>query len=49
MLRFELPKIYLVFTTYIRGQREEHRAILATVLIEPEEKKLALVWQTSLP
>jgi hypothetical protein len=49
VLRFELPKIYLAFTTHIRGRREEHRSILASVIIEPEEKRLSMVWQTNLP
>ena len=49
LLKFELPRIYLTFTTHIRGRRVEHRAHLATVLLLPEEMKLAMVWQTALP
>jgi hypothetical protein len=49
LLRFELPRIHLAFTTHIRGRRVEHRAHLATVLLLPEERRLALVWQTALP
>jgi hypothetical protein len=49
LLRFELPRIYLTFTTHIRSRQEEHRAHLATVLLLPEEKRLAMVWQTALP
>jgi hypothetical protein len=47
-LRFEIPRIYLTFTTHVSGQREEHRARLATLFIEPEARRFALVWQTSL-
>lgn len=49
ILRVELPRIYLVFTTSVAGRREEHRALLATVILEPEEKRLSMVWQTALP
>jgi hypothetical protein len=48
LLRFALPRIYLVFRTFIRRDSVEHRARLATVLIEPELKRLQLVWQTTL-
>lgn len=47
-LRFELPKIFLAFSSKIRGRVEEHRARLATVLIEPERMKLVMVWQSTL-
>jgi hypothetical protein len=49
VLRLQLPRMYLVFTTHVRTRREEHRALLAAVILEPELKKLAMVWQTSLP
>jgi hypothetical protein len=48
LLTFELPKIYLAFTTRFGTRREEHRSKLATVLLLPEAKRLAMVWQTSL-
>jgi hypothetical protein len=48
-LRFELPKIYLTFTTSISKREEEHRApTLATVFIDTERRKLSLVWQSTL-
>lgn len=49
LVRLELPKLDFVFTTRVAGRREVHGATLATVLLEPEEKRLAMVWQTSLP
>lgn len=48
VLRFELPKIHLVFKTDIRGRREEHRAKLATLLLEPEHLRVSMTWQSSL-
>jgi len=48
VLRFELPRILLGFTTRIGTRREEHGARLATVLVEPEERRLSLVWQSVL-
>jgi len=47
-LRFELPRISPGFTTRINGRREEHDARLTTVLIEPEDRRLCLVWQGTL-
>jgi hypothetical protein len=47
-LRFDLPQISLGFRS-VWGQRAEaHEAILASVLVALDEKKLSLVWQTSL-
>jgi hypothetical protein len=48
VLRFELPKIFLAFSSKIRGRVEEHRARLATVFIALERMKLSLVWQSTL-
>lgn len=47
-LRFELPRIFLTFSTRFGSRREEHRSRLASVMIEPDERKLRMVWQTSL-
>lgn len=49
LLRFELPRVQLVFTTHLRGRREQHHGHLATVLLLPEERRLAMIWQTALP
>ena len=48
MLRFELPKIFLAFTTHFGARHEEHRARLITVVIAPDQRRVALVWQTNL-
>lgn len=48
VLRFELPRICLGFTTRIGRRREQHGARMVTMLVEPEEKRLSLVWQSTL-
>ncbi|HEX6244791.1 MAG TPA: DUF2169 domain-containing protein [Polyangiales bacterium] len=48
VLRLTLPKIYLTFSTKIRGGVEQHRARLASVILEPDDQRVALVWQSSL-
>ena len=47
-LSFQLPKVYLAFTTHIDGRQEEHRAQLASVIIEPDLYQLKMVWNTVL-
>ena len=49
VLQVTLPKIYLAFTTYFGQRTEEHRAKLVTVILLTDERKLSMVWQTSLP
>ncbi|NMO19534.1 DUF2169 domain-containing protein [Pyxidicoccus fallax] len=48
VLRFELPRISLGLTTHIGRRREQHGAHLTTVLVEPDERRLCLVWQGAL-
>jgi len=48
ILRFELPRISLGFTTRIGTRREQHGARMVMVLMEPEERRLSLVWQSEL-
>jgi hypothetical protein len=48
VMRFSLPKVYLVFRTSIGRRREEHRSRLVSVVIEPGETRLMVTWQTSL-
>ncbi|MCY1041607.1 DUF2169 domain-containing protein [Corallococcus sp. bb12-1] len=48
VLRFELPSILIGLTTHIGSRRQEHGARLTTVLVEPEERRLSLVWQGAL-
>ena len=47
-LRFSLPKAYLMFETHFGRQKQEHRASLQTVVIEPDVPQVILVWHTSL-
>lgn len=47
--RVELPKVFLGFKTRVDGRVEEHRARLGTVIVEPDDRKLIMVWQTSIP
>ena len=47
--RFTLPRITLGFTTFINTGRTHHPGQLHTVIIEPDEKRLIMVWQTALP
>jgi hypothetical protein len=47
-LTFELPKAYLVFTTRFGSRREDHRSKLSLVLIEPDDMRLMMVWQSAL-
>jgi hypothetical protein len=47
-LVFDLPRISLRFRTKFGRKREEHPATLATVLLEPEERRVTLVWQSAL-
>lgn len=47
-LRFCLPKVRLTFTTRFGKKKQEHRASLQTVIVEPDESQVILVWQTSL-
>lgn len=49
LLRFRLPRISLGFITRIDGGTTHHRGQLYTVIIEPEEHRLIMVWQTALP
>ncbi|MFE8599674.1 DUF2169 family type VI secretion system accessory protein [Archangium violaceum] len=48
VLCFDLPRISLGFTTRIGTRREQHGARLVTVLMEPEDRRLSLVWQSVL-
>jgi hypothetical protein len=47
-LVLELPRIALDFTTRFGRRQQEHGAMLATVLAEPDEQRLSLVWQSAL-
>ncbi|MBA54408.1 MAG: hypothetical protein CMK89_08140 [Pseudomonadales bacterium] len=47
-LAFQLPRVYLAFSTQIDGRTEEHRAQISSVIIEPDQRKLKLVWNSVL-
>lgn len=47
-LVFDLPRIVLEFTSRFGKKRRPHPALLATVLVEPEARRLSLVWQSVL-
>jgi hypothetical protein len=48
VVTFDLPKIYLAFSTHVAGRVEEHRATLTTVFLALEERQVSLVWQSAL-
>ena len=47
-VQLQLPRVYLAFSTHIDGRVEEHRAQLSTVIIEPDQRQLKMVWTTLL-
>lgn len=48
-LSFRLPRIALGYSTDIDGGFTHHTDQLHTVIIEPDERRLIMVWQSSLP
>ncbi len=49
LLRFEIPAPRLRFRTRFGTRTCEHPGILASVVLEPDNRCVGLVWQTSLP
>jgi hypothetical protein len=49
VLRFALPKVRLAFSSFFGRRSQEHRAVLHTVILEPDVPRLQLVWHTHLP
>ncbi len=49
VMRFCLPRIRLGFATNIDGGTTHHRAELHTVILEPSDRRLIMVWHTALP
>lgn len=47
-LRLELPKICVMCTTRVSGRSTESRCELASVILEPEDRRLIMAWQSSL-
>ena len=48
-LFFRLPEVYLKFMTFFGKKDVEHSAKLSTVIIEPDDPRVIMVWHTSLP
>lgn len=48
LLRFELPRVWLVFHTRIGSEVRVHHAKLHTVLIEPDVLRVVMTWHTIL-
>lgn len=47
-LAFQLPRAHIGFTTRIHKKTQEHRGQLSTVIIEPDDHRVFMVWLTSL-
>jgi hypothetical protein len=48
MLPFSLPRVGLKFTTLFGQRREEHIGRLTSVILEPDDRRMMLVWQMHL-
>nr|MCH9682461.1 DUF2169 domain-containing protein [Deltaproteobacteria bacterium] len=48
-LVFDVPKMRPAFRTFFGDGQIEHKAVLHTLIIEPEHRRLQLVWHTALP
>ena len=48
LLQVEVPRIALSFKTHFGRLRRDHPATLTSLLAEPEQRRLSLVWQGSL-
>lgn len=47
VLKFSLPKLCLAFETVFSDKKVDHKAKLHTVIIEPDQHQLQMVWHTS--
>ena len=47
-LTFETPRVTLRMVTKIAGARHEHAAKMVSVIVEPDERKVSVVWQSAL-
>lgn len=48
ILRFEIPRVTLKFTTHISKRKEPSPPVLTTLLLEPDQNRVAVVWQSAL-
>jgi hypothetical protein len=49
VFRFELPKIWLALRTQFGARNVEHRTRMVTVVLEPDDAKVMVVYQSQLP
>jgi hypothetical protein len=50
LLKFRIPRARFLFRTYFDGEGvETHRAVLHTVMLEPDVPRVILVWHSRLP
>ena len=47
-VRLSLPRLVFGFSTRLKGETIHHRANLSTVILEPDRRRLIMVWQGSL-
>jgi hypothetical protein len=47
-MTFALPRMSLRFSTHLDGQIEEHAGHLSTVILEPDDRRIMMVWQSTL-
>ncbi|WP_184871659.1 DUF2169 family type VI secretion system accessory protein [Mesorhizobium sangaii] len=47
-IRFSLPRLIFGFSTRLKRETIHHRGSLATVILEPDQRRLIMVWQGSL-
>jgi hypothetical protein len=48
VIRFQVPRVVLGFNTHFGSTIKAHRGQLVTVIIEPDNMRVILVWQTTL-
>jgi len=48
VFRFNAPKVFLAFRTFFGSKVEEHRSKLVSLIIEPDDRHVMAVWQTTL-
>jgi hypothetical protein len=48
LLSFRLPSLRFIVHTLLNGQRINGRVVMDRVIIEPEDRRVILVWRSSL-
>ncbi len=49
LLRFQLPRVPLGFMTRLAGESRHHHGTLHTVVVEPDCRRLLMLWYTEVP